>query len=118
MSVAYVLSAGPSRVVTFHSDADVLVKAKEGQVFAAFATNENAAVRYLQLFNKATAPAAADVPVFSFPILATSSLLIGTEFFTEHGSYFDTGIAIGISTAKASYTAATAAEHMHFVQFA
>lgn len=96
---------GASSVAVAAKNAPALVK-------AVYATNTNAAVRYLQIFNKATAPVSSDVPVFSFYLPATSGVVeIGSEFFSENGFYLSTGLAIGISTVRGSYTAATAADH-------
>lgn len=101
---------------TIADDVDISVKASAGHLMAIETTNENAAVRYLQFHNKATAPANPDVPVYSMPIPAGTSTVPGRLKLTQAdlgpgGRAFSTGIAVGISTTAATFTAATAAEH-------
>jgi hypothetical protein len=99
------------------------IKASAGMVTGFYITNDNAAVRYFQLHNKATAPAAADVPIYSFKVPAGTAnnpgvLEIGTEFFTQAGKYFSTGIGWAISTTYATFTdSATNTEHIALVHF-
>lgn len=97
------------------ADADVSVKATPGNLLAIRATNENAAVRYLQLHNKASAPASSESAVISFIIPAGSAtvpgeITLGADFLGQNGLYFSTGIAVGISTATGTFTAATASD--------
>lgn len=98
------------------NDVDISVKGSAGNILSLTCSNINAAVRYLQVFNKATAPAASDVPVFSFVIAAGTSTApaireIGKEFFGEGGHYLSSGVAIGVSTVAGSFTAATTTDH-------
>ncbi len=99
------------------------IKNSTGNVLAFFISNINAAVRYFQLHNKATAPAGTDVPIFSFPVGAGTStnpiiLEMGSEFFTQAGKNFTTGIGWAISTTYATFTdSATAAEHVVSVMY-
>lgn len=86
-------------------------KAAPGRLYAVQGDNNNAAVRYLQLHNKASAPSATEVPLFVFRVKATDSIMLGGDFFTQNGQYFDVGIAWGWSTTRDTYTAATAADH-------
>lgn len=96
----------------FGTSVAVSVKASAGNITAIHASNANAAIRYLQVFNKASAPAGGDVPIHSWPITASGgSLLIGTDFFGVNGAAATLGIAIGVSTTNATFTAATAADH-------
>jgi hypothetical protein len=76
-----------------------------------YATNANAAARWLQVFDKATAPATNDVPVYSFLIPIGGAVDI-SRFFSDKGVNCLLGIAFGISTAPGTYQAATAAEHV------
>ena len=99
------------------NDVDISVKASAGNVLSLTVSNINAAVRYLQVFNKATAPTGGDTPVFSWVIPAGTATApaireIGREFFGEGGYYFATGIAVGISTTAATFTAATTTDHI------
>lgn len=98
------------------TDVDVSVKASAGNILSVTCSNINAAIRYLQIHNKATAPANPDVPIFSFAIPAGSATVpamreIGRDFFGAGGYYLSTGIAIGVSTTAATFTAATTTDH-------
>jgi hypothetical protein len=94
------------------------IKNATGNVFAIDITNINAAVRYLQLHNKATAPVATDVPLLSFIIpagtaTAPARLTLGNNFFTTAGVNFATGIGWAISTTYGTFTdSATATDHI------
>lgn len=105
-----------SFVALLSSSIAISVKATPGNLLSVSATNINAAVRYLQIFNKASAPATNDVPIFCFPIPIGSTTIqmtnIGRDFFGAGGYYFSTGIAIGISTSGTNYQAATATDHI------
>jgi hypothetical protein len=99
------------------ASAAVSAKGSAGNLYALSATNANATVRYLQIHNKATAPATSDAPVAAWPIPAGSSTAPGSVFlsildFGTAGYRCTTGIAIGISTTLATFTAATAADHI------
>jgi len=94
----------------------VLVKNATGYLNSVAVSNINASVRYLQIFNQSTAPASTQVPILSFPIPAGTatvpgSFVLGTDFLGDDGLYLTNGIAIGISTAAASFTAATTTDH-------
>lgn len=87
-------------------------KAAAGVLFAITATNRNAAVRYLQLFDSTASTATV---LYQWPITAAAAGVagyvdIGTEFFTAMGWAFSTGITWGVSTTAGSYVAATASE--------
>lgn len=88
------------------------------QAFSFTVTNRNAAARYFQLHNKATAPVATDVPLLVFMVPAASTLTIGNQFFTDAGVNFSLGLGWAISTTVATFTdAATAGEHEYQVQY-
>lgn len=94
----------------------ISVKAGPGNLGWIVCTNENAAVRFLQIHNKASAPAAAEVPLLSFPIPAGTAaapavLIIGVGTWGQGGQFLSTGVAVGISTTEGTYTAATATDH-------
>jgi len=109
----------PSLSTSFASVASAQAKATPAQLVSIRATNANAAVRYLQLFNAASATG---TPIYSEPIPAgsatqPSSLILDSVFFGSGGKYFSTALSWGISTTNGSYTAATAADHnvsLHF----
>lgn len=99
------------------------IKNSAGNVFSIAITNTNAAVRYFQLHNKASAPAATEVPIYSFPVPAGSAtvpgvLMVGVDFFTEAGYYFSTGIGWAISTTYGTFTdSATNTEHIPIIHY-
>lgn len=99
------------------------IKASAGNVLSFYISNVNAAVRYFQLHNKASAPAGTDVPIYSFPIPAGTStapsvLQLGPSFWTVAGKYFSTGIGWAISTTYATFTdSATNTEHVALVHY-
>lgn len=99
------------------NDVDIAVKTSPGNLLSVRVSNINAAVRYLQIHNKASAPTSGNSPVFSFVIPAGSStapsiIELDRGFFGSNGQYLDTGIAIGISTAADTFTAATTTDHI------
>lgn len=100
----------PTRHVDFGADPDVVVKASAGNVLSLTCHNLNAAARFAQLHNKATAPVNPDVPLYTFLVPAGAMLVIGTDFFAAAGAHFSTGIAFGFSTTEGTYTAGAAAD--------
>lgn len=116
-------SYSPSRYTELTQVTKANIKASTGNVVSIFCSNINAAVRYFQIHNKATAPVATDVPAYSFPIAAGSStvptiLKLGTEFFTDAGVNFSAGIGWAISTTYATFTdSATNTEHVAVVNY-
>ena len=84
------------------------VKNAAGNLFSITASNTNAAVRYVKLYNKASAPTVGtDVPVLTIPIPAGG--VVNLNFGTP-GFRFGTGIALAITTGAAdSDTGAVAA---------
>ncbi len=109
-------SATPSIFQAVLNDVDIAVKGSAGVFYSVHVTNINAAVRYFQLHNKATAPAGGDTAVISIPIPAGSAtvpgvLSLGRDFFGLGGFSFATGISVGISTVAATFTAATTTDH-------
>jgi hypothetical protein len=95
------------------------IKATPGIVVSIYGFNANNAVRYLQLHNKATAPAGTDVPLYSFLVYGNGSVVIGSDFWTQNGAYFSTGIGFAWSTTYASFTdSATTGDHGFHVHYA
>ena len=86
-----------------------VVKASGGRVYKITGQNAAAAVRYIKLYNKATAPAETDTPVITLAVAAS----LPFEFdFGDIGLYFDTGIGYRLTgaNADADTTALTAAD--------
>ncbi len=74
-----------------------VVKNKGGNVTSINIFNASAALRYVKLYNKATAPTVGtDVPVLVYAVPATSSVNIDLE-----GQRFSNGIAIATTTGAA-----------------
>lgn len=97
-------------------------KGSAALIHSARITNINAAVRYFHVFNKTSVPVLNDVPIYSEPILSgvavtPGSLILGADFFGPNGSYLSTGLAWGISSTQATYTAATASDHSVTVHY-
>lgn len=72
-----------------------IVKAAAGRLYALSISNSNATVRYVRLYNKATAPATSDTPIKKYVVPAGSTVIAHLPVF---GSYFSTGISWRITT--------------------
>lgn len=87
-----------SRLLSAASTNATSVKASAGVVHAIHAINLNAAVRYLKLYNKASAPTVGtDTPVMTLAIPA-STTGAGFVFAVPTGIAFATGIALATTT--------------------
>lgn len=103
-----------SRTISAATTNATSVKASAGQVFTIMAHNTNAAVRYLKLYNKASAPTVGtDTPVMTLPIPGNTA---GAGFALDTGGMgiaFATGIALALTTGVADAdTAAVAANEI------
>jgi hypothetical protein len=86
------------RVSTGDTNAAV-VKASAGRVHVVSATNVNAAVRYLKLYDKATAPTVGtDVPVWTIALPGGAVGTINPITIPEGGLDFGAGISIALTT--------------------
>lgn len=110
---------GYSKVSTsFGTVASAIAKATPGVLVAVRATNTNAALRYLQVFDRTTALSGGETPIISVPLPATSGdVMLDQSFFGDYGLVFPAGIVWGVSTARATYTAGTAADHQVHVVY-
>jgi hypothetical protein len=108
-------NAGPTQYKDFGSVTAAFIKASAGNVYSLVVFNANAAVRYVQLHNKATIPLATEVPLCSYPVPAGTANNPGVTIIENThlmGLRFTTGIGWAISTTLATFTdAATAANH-------
>lgn len=88
------------------------VKGTAGSLFEISADNETAALKYLKLYNKATAPTVGtDVPILTIPIPINGSIQVP---FGAIGKRFSTGIAYAITNLQAvADTTAVAAGDVH-----
>lgn len=104
-------SAALHKTVSAATTNATVVKASAGKVFSIVANNQNAAVRYLKLYNKATAPTVGtDVPVATIALQPVST----REIALPKGWEFSTGIAFALTTeaTDAGSTAVAANEHV------
>lgn len=91
--------ATPYKLVSAATTNATSVKASAGTVYMITASNVNAAVRYLKLYNKASAPTVGtDTPVFTFAIPGNTAGA-GTNIpIPNVGVNFSTGIAFALTT--------------------
>jgi len=75
----------------------LVVKASEGTLHGFWIANANAAARFLKIYNKATAPTAADTPVMTLRLAPTSSNFLSIS----GGIRFSAGISMRATTAIA-----------------
>jgi len=91
-----------SKTISAASTNATSVKGSAGQVYAIYAHNTNAAVRYLKLYNKASSPTVGtDTPVLTLPIPGNAA---GAGFVLDTGGMgiaFGTGIALALTTGVA-----------------
>lgn len=99
-----------SRIVSAAASTNATsAKTAAGNVYAINGYNAAAAVKYLKLYNKATAPTVGtDTPVMTLALEPTRSF----QFYFASGYYFSTGIAYALTgaAADADATALTAAD--------
>lgn len=107
----------PSSFQNLGANATLNVKASAGNVFSLYCNNENAADRYIQLHNTATTPAGGATPLYTFRVPAGGDVMVGTDFFTNAGANFGTGIAFAFSTTKDTYTAGTAGDQSTIIHY-
>ena len=74
-----------------------VIKAAPGTLKSVVAVNVNAALRYLKLYDKATAPASTDVPVHVIP-LGVSATGPGCPVLPPEGLAFVNGIGFRLTT--------------------
>lgn len=90
--------ATPYKLISAATTNATSVKGSAGQIYAIQVYNINAAVRYLKLYDKATAPTVGtDVPVKVIAIPG-STTGAGSNFNINVGSAFTNGIALAITT--------------------
>lgn len=112
-SIHYDQFAGLSnaRIASAASTNITAVKTSPGSIASVSVYNGNAAVRYLKLYNKATAPVlASDVPVVTLPIAPSGNLTIEPP----GGINFSLGIHYAITSGVADTdTGAVSANDVH-----
>ena len=91
------------------------IKATPGKMYGVVATNANSSTRFIQLFNKITAPINGDVPLRSYPVYGNyGSLMIDGNLWGLAGLNFSTGISWGMSSTPLAYTAISAPTEVIF----
>lgn len=74
-----------------------IVAAGSVKLYTGYVYNTSAAVKFLKLYDKATAPTVGtDVPVATLPIAPSQALNLGADF-GGHGRYFNLGLAYAIT---------------------
>lgn len=86
------------------------VKASAGQLFSIYCHNITGSPRFFQFHNTATVPAASAVPLLTFLVPLSSSIVMGADWFGENGSNFSTGIAYATSLSESIYIAGAASD--------
>lgn len=81
--------------------ASLIAKANKGQLIAVAFTNTNVAARYLQVFDSATLPADATVPLFSIQVAAGASYVLEFPGFAVN---MQAGIAVCNSSTAGAKT--------------
>lgn len=107
----------PTPFANLGANATLNVKSGAGAVYSVSCYNANTSSRYIQLHDTATTPAGGAAPKFSFLVPPGGQIVIGTDFFTQAGVSFSSGIAFAFSTTLNTYTAATAADQSTFVNY-
>lgn len=107
---------------TAFGTAGVSVATKPGRLYLIRGINSSATVAYyLQIFDKATAPVATDVPIWEIGLpakAATTQTGDCVEDFGLAGLYFATGLGIAISTTKGVLTLAAATDATAYLLYA
>lgn len=106
-----------SRFQNLGANATLNVKATPGNLLSFYCHNLAGVVRYFQIHNTATVPAAAAVPVYSFLLPISSTLVLDSAFFGSTGMNFAAGIAFAFSTTEATMNTGSAADHITFIQY-
>lgn len=118
MGSAVSASYSPTAFTNAGAATKAFQKATPGMLYGIRCSNANAATRYLQIHNKASAPAAGETAIFNFTLPAGTALspsvtTIGSEFLGANGYFLSLGVSWAISTTAGTFTdAATAAEHI------
>lgn len=74
-----------------------VIKANAGGIFDLTMSNANAAIRYVKLYDKATAPTSSDTPIRTYLLPPSSTVVVPVT----DGINFDAGISIRASTGVA-----------------
>lgn len=104
------LRSGPTTVGT----AGVNISAKPGRVYHVTTVNKTATVYFVQIHDKATAPVAADVPIWEGKLPANGDCDLD---FGVCGLYCALGFSVAISTTAGALTLAAANDAVTYAQY-
>lgn len=106
-----------SRLISGASTNETEAKGSAGQVYGVIATNTNAAVRYLKLYDNTAAGTTigTTTPKMTIPIPGNTAGA-GIVFMADHGIAFGTGITYGTTTGAADSDTASVAANEIIVQ--
>lgn len=110
----------PLRFKDLGAHDNALVKGSAGNVYSLSCHNHSATKvrRYIQLHNTVgSLTSGTSVPLFSFLIPSDSQIIVGTDFFTNEGAYFDTGITFAVSSTLDVYTNSTSADQSTWINY-
>lgn len=93
--------ATPGKYIALGSQDPVVIKAGAGVLKSLVAINVNAALRYLKLYDKATAPASTDTPVQVIPLPASATGAGVALPLPPEGIAFAVGISFRLTTGMA-----------------
>lgn len=101
-------SGSPWRIYASFSgkNADI-IKNVQGSLLSGQIENRGASKQYLQLFDRIDQPLTNDVPLLVFPLYAGGGYVLDKNFWGVEGLAFQKGIAYGISSTVATFTAGT-----------
>lgn len=99
--------------IPFYANADVdyLVLAAKGNITNLWVINKSTSLLFVQIHNKTSVPTSGNVPLKVLPLPAGASAAIpyvgafGQDYLGKNGIHCDTGMAIGISSTLATFTA-------------
>lgn len=91
MSIPETSGSAPFNAFPAAYVASKVVKAAPGVVFGLTGYNSKASTQFIQLHNKTSLPAEAQVPEVVFSVAAQSSFSLD---FGEHGRWFDVGVVV------------------------
>lgn len=101
----------PSLFTNFGANNTLNVKSSTGNIFSFSCQNLNISARFIQFYNTATVPVNGNTPILSFSLPGTSTIIIGSDFFTSEGINFSTGLAFAFSTTNSTLTLGAAGDH-------
>lgn len=112
------MPTSPNSFANLGANVTLAVKAGRTVVFSLSCDNANAADRYLQLHNLATVPTGGEAPVEAWRVPTGSTIIVGTDYFTDAGIVFALGCMFAFSTTRDTYTAGSASDQATRIKYA